>query len=445
MQTSGVPTVRRALWMYLGAITALWIVAGAIVGFRGAVLRKPYPYNALFFIPDVRFTDFTIFNPRFEVFGQGSLFFSLPGFPFTYPAPLLLGFAAFWQTPNPLYAYLFTVLIFAAAATVVVLRWVPRRSPVGSLACFAALASAASFPLMYLLDRANIEGLVWIAAATGVFCFARGRYTAAAVLLGLAASMKIYPGALLLLFLGKRRYRDFVIGMLAAVVFDVGSLWLAGPRFFETARAIASGMDFFRRTQILEYRRPEVGFEHSLFSCVKQTIHILFSTTERINAVLPRVYFAYAAVAALGFIGLYLLRIRKMPLLNQVFALTALSVTLPFVSYDYTLVHMFVPCALFLLFLVRDAATGAAPITERHALAFLLPCAVLFTPQSYLLIQGIGFGGQVKTAALVALTAAAVLIPLKSSIFGELNERLVLDLNLKISDPVVRAYGTSVS
>jgi hypothetical protein len=258
--------------------------------------------------------------------------------------------------------------------------------------------------------------------------------------------MKIYPGALLLLFLGKRRYRDFAVGLLAAVVFDVTSLWLAGPRFFETARAIASGMDFFRRTQILEYRRPEVGFEHSFFSCLKQVIHVFLGDTARVNAMLPRVYFAYAAVAALGFAALYGLRIRKMPLLNQVFALSALSVTLPFVSYDYTLVHMFAPCALFLLFLVRDAATGIAPITGRQALAFLIPCAVLFTPQSYLLIHGIGFGGQVKTTALLGLTAAAVLIPLKSSIFGELDDRLVLDLRVRTSNPVMRStYGNSAS
>ncbi len=104
---------------------------------------------------------------------------------------------------------------------------VPKHSRVRWLTAAAAFATAAfSFPPFFLLDRANIEGLVWIATSLGLVFFVRRRYSSAALLLALAASMKIFSGVLLLLFLAKKQYpllpqMYLVYGVVVGVAFAV--------------------------------------------------------------------------------------------------------------------------------------------------------------------------------------------------------------------------------
>jgi len=404
----------KSLHIYLAVLAGLWALGLGMVTFRDLVLHQSYPHNTLLFIREVQFTDFTIFDPRFAIWDHSAAFFDLPGFPFTYPAPLLIGFLAFWKlTPNPLGFYLATVAVFAMGAAV----WIGVRFPLLRVPIGVTLVGA--YPLFFLLDRANIEGLVWIAAALGIAAFVSNRFRTAAILLGLAVSMKIFPGALLLLFLARKRTRDFVWSLIFAAAFTAGSLALAGPTVPRALRGILHGMNFFRHTQILEYRRTEVGFEHSLLSCFKQVVH-LFARGPRTNAAVELLYLPYLLAAAASFCVLYWFAIRKLPVLNQLLALTALSVTLPFISFDYTLVHIYIPFTVFLIFLCQDVAAGAARPSLAQILSILLPCAVLFAPLSWMLAGDVGFGAQVKAAALVCLIAASVKTPFPSSIFGEL-------------------------
>ncbi len=405
------PRSPTPLRIYLAVFAALWIVALTAVFVQGYLLHKPYPYNTLLFYPNIHFTDFTIFDARFAGWDHTAKFFTMPGFPFTYPAPLLACFLAYWTlTPHPLAAYLATVNLFALiAAAVLGTRRPALRLPV-------VLTLFGSYPLMFLLDRANIEGLVWIPLALGVLAFARRHYTTAAILIGIATGMKIFPGALLLLFLPKKQYRNFATGIAAAAVANIGALALAGPDILTAARGVLSGMAFFRNFEILTYRADQIGFEHSLFSCLKQVLHLVFHSARRTDDLLPLLYIPYAAVAGLAFAILYHTRLRKLPILNQLFALTACSIVLPFISYDYTLVHMYIPWAAFLIFLTTD--TGR--LSTAKALVFLIPCAILFAPLSWMLVQSAGAGGQIKAIALLAIIAAAAAIPLPSSLFGEL-------------------------
>ena len=180
-------------------------------------------------------------------------------------------------------------------------------------------------------------------------------------------------------------------------------------------------MDFFRHFEVLTYRADQIGFEHSLFSCLKQLLRLALRGAHRTEELLPALCLPYLLLVGVALAVLYWTRLRKLPVLNQLFALTACSIVLPFVSYDYTLVHMYAPWAAFLLFLSRDVARGRVAFSMRKALAFLIPCAVLFAPLSWMLFHGAGFGGQMKALALAGVVGAAASIPMPSSLFGELS------------------------
>ncbi len=405
---------RRALLLFQILFASFWVVALAAVFVQGRLLHKPYPYDTLLFIPSVRFTDFTIFDPRFAIWDHTTKFFDLPGFSFTYPAPLLVGFLAYWKlTPHPLAYYLITIVVFAIGAA----GWLAVRCP--ALRFTLALSLAGAYPLFFLLDRANIEGLVWITTVVASFVFVRRHFTASAILFGIAAGMKIFPGALLLLFLVNRRYRELTIGVVSAFLCNLAALAIAGPDIPGALRGVLAGMDFFRHFEILCVRPDQIGFEHSLFSCIKQVLHLALHSSARTDALLPTACLIYGAVVAVAFAALYWLRIRRLPLLNQFTALSACSVVLPFTSYDYTLVHLYAPFVAFLILLTTDVAAGRTRLTVREAVAFLIPYTLIFAPLSWMLAHSSGMGGQVKALALVALLRAAVTIPLPSSLFGE--------------------------
>ena len=59
----------------------------------------------------------------------------------------------------------------------------------------------------------------------------------------------------------------------------------------------------------------------------------------------------YSIVIPLAALLLYWFRLRRLPLLNQFIAYIVLCILLPYVSGEYTLVHMYTAWAAFLLFL----------------------------------------------------------------------------------------------
>src|SRR5947208_1048566 len=108
------PKPIRTYWILTLTLTAIALM---IVALRRFVLHEGYPYNTLFFIPDIAFSDFTIYEARFEHFGTAT-FFTYPGHPFTYPAPLALIYAFYLHwCPNPAYAFLATIIAAALIGT----------------------------------------------------------------------------------------------------------------------------------------------------------------------------------------------------------------------------------------------------------------------------------------------------------------------------------------
>jgi hypothetical protein len=410
----------RALKTYLASLLGLWAAAARVVSFRRFVLHAGYPLNSIMLPVDSRFWDFNVFAPRYAVWGHGDRFFTLPGFPFDYPPTAFLSELIFYRfSGQPVATYLGTVIFFASACTVAA-AFAVARTNVGRF--WAILANVTtgflSYPLLFLLDRANIEGVVWMALSLGLLFFVNRRYTCSAVFLGIATAMKIFPGTLLLLLLAKRRFREFWLSIAAGGVVTFASLWIAGPTPLRAAQLTLQGMDHLRNQQFLRFEPLDVGFDHSLWSFIKQIAFRLHPSIDAMSAVLPRIYAIYGALVVVGFVLLYLFRLRRLPILNQILALSALSILLPYISFDYTLVHLFTPFAILLTVL----ASGKLRLTYPQMLALLLPFAIVFTPQSYLAVSVISFGGQVKAVAILALVVAAAWIPLPSSMFNEIQE-----------------------
>jgi hypothetical protein len=243
--------------------------------------------------------------------------------------------------------------------------------------------------------------------------------------------MKIFPGLLFVLFLARRKFGTFVVAITATIAFSLLALAGIGPTIRQAAADSSKSKVFLMENYIVP--DDTAGFDHSLFQGIKHGIYVaeafqkhptapLVIRTLPANRIALRVYNIVIPLAALL---LYWFRLRRLPLLNQFIAYIVLCILLPYVSGEYTLVHLYTAWAAFLLFLLDDVATGRVRIPAKAIRVILVSCAVLFVPLSYIAIAAsanriFALGPQVKTVFLFLILLTVCRVPMPSSLFGDL-------------------------
>ena len=373
--------------------------------------HQPFPYASTFSWQNAG-SDLRIFEPRFLAFGTPH-FWGLGPYPFTYPAPLAPVYWLIYQIPHYVEVYLVLGIAILATwawyfATKVSAFGVSRIGAFLALIVFLVMA----WPVRFVLQLGNTEMIVALILGVGILAALRGRWTLGAVLIGLAASMKLFPFVFLGLMLSRRRYRAFAWGVASAAISTVVSLALLGPTVMEAQQHIRDGLSFIKQVFVLLRVPDSLEFSHSLFNLIKVAVTVfghsrqpIASTARALHEMLlmESVLRVYMAVVAIAGILLYFLRIRKLPLLNQVLALAVCAVVLPPFSSDYTLIHLLVPLGLLLVFTAEAWSRGQQP----RGLGLCFTClALIFTKGAFFEFK-YHFDAQVKTLALLVLLAAA--------------------------------------
>ncbi len=393
------------LYRFAWGLIALMLTCFILNLLCGTFLHLYEPYATPLFTE--YFPDFVLLKPRFQHFHTPE-FFTFPGVtPFMYPAPVAVVYEMFYLVPaHPLRTFLLFGLAAFVAAGILFGRLLRQRGvrPVDAF-IFPFVVLLCSYPFWFAGKQANMEIVIWVIVAAGLALFLNGRGYSAATCFGFAASMKIYPIIYLGLLLVRRQYRQVIVGVLTATLATVASLWAVYPRLLVSSQRISAGVEQFRFLYMLHVR-PEIGADHSLFAVFKLALPTLPPPRD-----LGKILSIYLAVAAIGGLVLFVFRIRKLPVLNQVLCLVIASILFPPTSFEYTLLHLFDPFAMYVLLIVTYRREGR----RVPGLKFLLPCfAVLlgFIPE--LIRHHVSFGGQVKSVLLLALFVYALFQPLAS-------------------------------
>ena len=393
------------LVIFISTLVCLWTIVG-LVSFIELIIYHSSPYYWYpLFLKSVRFTDLTIYTQRFQYFHQ-SRFFDMAGFPFTYPAPMAIGYYCFFMEGTyALVGYItFCFVVFAAAGVLLGRGMRSRGAGAFETILYLGVSGLLSYPFWFMVDRGNLEILSWAMVALGVSAYWRKKWYLAAIFIGIAASMKLFPFVFLGLHFGARKYKAFVSGILAAVISTLASTWAVGPTYRTAASGISRGLTFFKFQYALQVHKFEIGFDHSLFSGIKE---MAFPYSTPRGNFSPNLLNAYLALAAIGGICLFFLKIRHLPQINQVLALTIVSILLPPVSSDYTLTYLYIPWSLLTL------ASFSFPRSQkvRGLVPSFVCLAFLMAPESYFVISGVRVAGQLKALALVMLLIICLVHP----------------------------------
>lgn len=395
----------REIRVFVGV--ALVLLVGAlsieVVCRWGFHMLFPYKTPLLFeFFPDI-----VNLRGRFTHFGTLEFFTEQKDPPCMYPAPILVLYRFFYLfIPHDLGVFLGFVLVSFLVATILLGRALIRRGmPVRATVALLIFSYVTAYPLWFELKQANMEICVWVVLALGSWCFFHGRGYSAAACFGIAGAMKIFPFLYLGLLLGRRQYKQFFFAFGVAVLVTLPALWIVYPNLAVSWRMTNESVGHFRQLVML-HRFPQSGFDHSLFALLKRVMQPLPAPKT-----LDRVLTGYMAAAALGGLVCYFGWIRKLPVINQVLCLCIASIVLPPTSFDYTLMHLYIPWGLLAMYAVTMARSGkqVAGLT-----ASFVCFAILFVPETEFILRKYTFGGQIKAVTLICLFVIGLRYPFSS-------------------------------
>ena len=394
-------TLPPALSYFCFTLLTLTWVNVAVELFCKFVLHLHYPYTWPFVAPISRFNDLLDQLPR--IVGIHTQAFLHQPNQLHYPAP---GFAVYWLFSLTgrfaLAAYMMLAFLLVATALWLLGRGLFRSGlSLPATRGLLAVLLLTSYPFWFLIHTANMELVVWLFTLIGVSTFYKRRFGWAAACFGIAAAIKIYPLAYLLLFLDFKRpafWLRAVQGAAVAVVATLASLWLMSPNIARSWQYVHQGNAQFVREDSIALRSGIVGYDHTLWALLK----IVLPQTQHHAALLT----LYLVTAALSVAALWLLRVRNLPLVNRVLFVALASVWLTPTSYDYTLVHLYAPWALLALVCVRSS-------NRSPSVYIALGClAVIFTAQGYIIYDATHYGAQAKTFAMLTLMILTTTAPL---------------------------------
>jgi len=403
----GMPLPKVLRWFWIGsAITfALTLLVGFLEFRAGMNLYRWSGFDTPYF------RDLIEDLPAFRLLHTALFFDPASSTPVAYPPFGAVELMLLYATGRPVISFL--VLALAALGLVVwgvrcalVKSGIDRRTAI----LFPLTLSLISFPIQKLVVQGNIEIFLWIFAAAGAWAFLRDRDDIAAIFWGLAAASKLYPAALLLLFLPRRRFRAFTVGFIVFVVASVLSMVYLGPDLGVVWKGSLQNVFGYQQLRAAELSTRELNANHSWFLLVKFVAAVFGMSA----LALVKLYYVGGGLL---FLAVFFGRLRKMPVANQLLAVSIFMLTLPTISYFHTLVNLYAP--LLMLFFVAVRADKAGVRIDGLSTAILLFIPLFASFQLFTFPTVFLFCGVVQTVLLLVLFLYAVQYPFELPGRGE--------------------------
>jgi hypothetical protein len=380
--------------------------------FCAFVLHLSDPYVAPFPLLNLElFSDFTAFDGRFHLFHTPGFITLTEGEVYSYPPLMAAGQSVFYLFPHPLGTFL-TVMVLAFVVVSVLFYRRLRRERIGvRSAAILVVAFLLSYPIWFGFVRANSEFLVWLVLTVGLWAIVRRNSYLAAACFGVAGAMKLYPFIFFALLVSRRQYRQLLFGLAVSAAAYISALGLESGSIAFSWQNRGVGMVALAS---MTYQAM-MFYDHSLFELVKLVMVFVPTVLHRHHYELPLQVAARAELYYLftfGVMGIvvFFAWIRKAPLLNQIVALALLCVLLPPISFDYTLIELYFPCALLIFAAIQQARLhqGAMLPGLRNALLLM---AVVLAPETELSAHHLTVSSLIKWVTLFALFVVSLRQP----------------------------------
>jgi hypothetical protein len=192
----------------------------------------------------------------------------------------------------------------------------------------------------------------------------------------------------------------------------LGAFAITGPTLLRSINAYRRGVYVYNQYIGSAYDGVALNFDHSILALIKQCTRVILGWPHGaiVDQFVDHIYVPYLVAICVGFLVCAVV-LWKMPFLNQVMGIFTCMVLLPPAGYDYELLQLYIPWAIFISAL---CCREKLALTTKQLWFFLGSFAVIFTAQTFLRTQWNGMGGLVKCFAVLTLLYASLRFPLYS-------------------------------
>lgn len=307
----------------------------------GVYLNFPFPFNTFLFNPDIHFSDFTSMVPV----AQGFAPFSKPNIWINYfPLAYILLFP-FSLLKNNLLAY----FIFASGFLVFLIYMNIKFFKCSSLTKLENFQNIftltiLSYPVLYILDRGNFDMFLFVLFVGSVYFFKSKKYLLSAILLAIQNAIKPFPILFLVLFLVKKKYREFFLSLILTGLLIIGGFMVIKGGFFDNINVFIQNLSAFKLSYVYDPNNAKaMTNSSSLFMALK---FLLCKYTMVISTIQLDNLYRYLSLIITSAVLFFTWRERIF--WKQITLLTLLMTVLPYVVTDYKLIFLFVPIWLFI-------------------------------------------------------------------------------------------------
>ena len=361
----------------IGTIVVVGFLSSIIFHYViGTRLGRGYPYSTFLFRPDDRFNDFfNIFRATIDLnpyASSVSVYFPFSYFPI-YPLTFFKKY----------FAYAIFAILFLTFLPIAEYRCIQAKGKADRFFTMFTL-TALSYPVLFLLDRGNLECLVFTFIALFVYCYKEGKDNAAALFLSGAVAMKLYPAVFCVLLISDRRWKPFLLVVVSTLVLTLGSAALLEGGVSASLVGLQRNLLLFKA----QYLNSLHGLQHNSSLYVPAA---LMATTLSLTGILSKGYPFFAIL--LFIVAAAFVTFREDAYWKRVAILSYMMILLPQVSYDYKLIHIFLPLLLFL----------GTETCSRFDKAYAVLFGLLLIPKDYYyLINDISINGILNSLLMLA-------------------------------------------
>jgi len=328
------------------------------------------PYDTFLFHPEERFSDldYVLYPYQKNINPAAAINYFPAAFLIIEPFALLGNFA---------------LPVYMASSCLGIAILIYKTLQIGSVRekWYFLTAIMLSYPMIFTLDRANIESFLLILVLLWWRMRSAGKELLAALFLGLAGASKLYPLLYLLPDLVKFRWHRLFLTAGFATLFSLLGLMMCSESLAESVRLLSRSFKFLHDISV--HRHIGVPYSTSGLSFVKAFIVLCLSGDVQFARLLIRLSSDYWKIAAIAGIVLMLLagwKLRNREDWRLVFVASAAMILLTPISFDYKLLHLFLPC---LLFINSKSASTDFIFAVLFGLLFI-PKAYYFIPQYFI-------------------------------------------------------------
>lgn len=309
----------------------------------GGYLNLPYPYNTFLWDPKLAFDDFTnivgIIIKDLAPYKTVDLYINY--FPLAY-----IVFFPFTFIKNQIIAFLIFASAFLCFFTCLNIKNFTCEN-LTKLQNFKNIfiLTLFSYPFLMLLDRGNIDILLFILFWCFVYSFKSKKYLVSSVFLAIMNAMKPSLVIFLFLFLFKKKYKEFFLSLIITIFLIIGGFMMLKGGFFSQISVFITNLTLFK--VLYAYRNDSmIGMfgGSSIFMALKLLFTRLSLTPLISTVMLTKIYNIFGLLIAPVIL---FFTWREKIFWKQITLLYLYTLSIPYITNDYKFIFLFVPIWLF--------------------------------------------------------------------------------------------------